>query len=141
MRRIALGMLAAVLFACGGKVGPAGAKGETGAPGLTITGEGECSASQGGYLFLYETALFGDGSRWTRCQVSNGTLSATDTELYRSGSAGATAGTCFMVLDSDSTATGGTWNFALVGTGATATYKDVGSAINGQVVAMTCTVH
>jgi hypothetical protein len=147
MKQVALVVLGVlVISACGqlsttsaltqglqGEPGPAGSPGPSGADGNTATVNVGCNKVTGGYMFRYHVVTFSTGDVLVSCSVSDSLYTSSDSIYYRSTQVGASTKGCQVIHDSSGAATSGFWKFKTEST-RTATYTDVGSAIDGTVI-------
>jgi len=89
--------------------------------------------------FSHDIYKYSDGSVFTSCEIADGRSQFINVEMFRGNQAGAATAGCNLTADWDSSATNGWWKFSFNGTTSTATYNDIGSTFNGNVITMTCT--
>lgn len=156
-------LLALVLVACGGEVGPQGLPGPQGEPGVVgpqgpqgpvgppgasgagltaqfiCTGFVALASSTSGAGVSHDVYLFADNSVMTTCVVRGGSDQSSNVEFYAGSQTGARTGGCSALFDVD-VSSAGYWTFALSTDRrtSTATYVDSGSQYNGRSGVLTC---
>lgn len=141
-------ILAMVLSACGGEmgppgpVGPQGPAGPRGAPGEMYVQTLRCTVITTPATFTIERFEYSDGSVLVHCGIDDAAITIDSMALYRSTQAGSQNGLCIVTDDVD-TPNFGYWVFTASkgATAAKAVYTNTGSSSDGTSVTMPCQVN
>jgi hypothetical protein len=95
-----------------------------------------CQKGDGGWNFRYQAVIFFNGSVLVNCSIADGNGTSSASTYYEASQQGGLTRSCLVAHDAEQDGGSGWWQFSLAAGGAyRALYHDVGSVLDGDVVA------